>query len=140
MGTYGIQDPMEALNLLISMSAGEQGLLGLVPEEEPVGEKKPMIFPETREEFIDQKIQEGMKASEIKGLTNLLYPEIEEAKLTEIDVMTMGKEEEEFTTADEYLNALMGELGMDYEKALNFYLTYTATHGGYPEFGEKEEG
>jgi hypothetical protein len=132
----------QALNILADLSGAQIGeleergfldvLLGAKPliteEEEP----EPITYPETREEFIKNMHAKGTKASEIAGLVKLLYPEEEEEELTSVDIMELGRQNG-FTTKLEYINALMGETGMSYEEAQNFYLAFTVENPGYPE-------
>lgn len=138
MGTYGIQDPMEALELLISMSAGEQGLLDLIPEEEPAVEEGPVSFLSLASEEAQQKYEAGeitedewkLYVSYQKDLTSL--EKVTGVKATPMAIMKTGKEEFGFTMKDEYIEALMGELDWDYDKALQFYMSYIVQHPDYP--------
>ncbi|MBU2025905.1 UDP-N-acetylglucosamine 2-epimerase (hydrolyzing), partial [Patescibacteria group bacterium] len=80
------------------------GLVGLPGVEEGIGEKKPMIFPETREEFIDQKIKLSLDSDKNTGTIQamseaLVYFSSAFRKLKPAIIVLLGDRYETFSAA-----------------------------------------
>jgi len=115
------------------------GLIGGMPEEEEeeAGEEEPVSFLSLAPEEARQKYEAGELTDEEWKSWKSYQKDIADLekfageKPTPIAIMVAGKEQG-FTMKDEYIEALMGELGWDYNEALNFYQSYIAQHPDYP--------
>lgn len=138
MDFLGLTDPMELVDVIGDYTDKDLAFimkLAGVKEEE---EEEPLnYFDFTRKQAEDAYASGEWGKDEwdtwkkIQGDRKWLDELVEEEKLTPMAIMKAGKEEE-FTTKDEYIEALMGELDWDYDKALNFYGSYITQHPDYP--------